>query len=85
MSCLILIVKVHKSWAPGRGGGMNFYCGTQYVRALRWNLVHANLLAPGIWRYLSDFCTPCASLYIYIKGKVIPITGPVWPRGWVEV
>jgi len=19
------------------------------------------------------------------KGKVIPITGPVWPRGWVEV
>jgi len=19
------------------------------------------------------------------EGKVIPITGPVWPRGWVEV
>ena len=22
---------------------------------------------------------------VKVKGKVIPITGPVWPRGWVEV
>ena len=20
-----------------------------------------------------------------VKGKVIPITGPLWPRGWVEL
>ena len=24
-------------------------------------------------------------VYRLCKGKVIPITGPVWPRGWVEV
>jgi len=23
-------------------------------------------------------------LDIHVKGKVIPVTGPVWPRGWVE-
>jgi len=20
-----------------------------------------------------------------VKGEVVPLTGPVWPRGWVEV
>jgi len=26
------------------------------------------------------YCRPST-----VKGKVFPITGPVWPRGWVEV
>jgi hypothetical protein len=32
-------------------------------------------------RHLDAF----AITVIKVKGKVIPITGPVWPRGWVEV
>ena len=36
----------------------------------------------------SDFTNKVSTyiiLYIKGKGKVIPIIGPVWPRGWVEV
>jgi hypothetical protein len=29
------------------------------------NWAHASLLTPRIWRWLSDFCTPCASLHTH--------------------
>jgi len=49
--------------------------------------VTIKLLKP---KFLKLACDPKLFIYIYIhiyiyKGKSDPVTGPVWPRGWVEV
>ena len=59
----------------GGGSGARCACGVGGVEA--GGVLQLLFVSAMAW-----FCNRTTRVF---KGKVIPVTGPVWPRGWVEV
>ena len=67
----------------GPGAGLHV-CGMSPPPGFAAQTVHP--VASGLYRLSHPGSKEvCVKIQYCVKGKVIPITGPVWPTGWVEV